>query len=171
MENVKVTEEQAKTLKLFAYYAQGYGKKEVNIVPFGDLHYGLKFCDKKLVEHIIGKIDKMKDTYVILMGDLIENSSRDSVGTGIYDQLMSPQEQIDGICDLLYPIKDKIILSNRGNHEQRAYRFGGLDVGKTIADKWGCNYSELMAISSVCVGDNDYSIFSCLTIIIIKKCY
>jgi hypothetical protein len=30
MENVKVTEEQAKTLKLFAYYAQGYGKKEVN---------------------------------------------------------------------------------------------------------------------------------------------
>ena len=30
MKNVKVTEEQAKTLKLFAYYAQGYGKKEVN---------------------------------------------------------------------------------------------------------------------------------------------
>jgi len=28
MENV--TDEQAKTLKLFAYYAQGYGKKEVN---------------------------------------------------------------------------------------------------------------------------------------------
>jgi hypothetical protein len=30
MENVKITEEQAKTLKLFAYYAQSYGKKEVN---------------------------------------------------------------------------------------------------------------------------------------------
>lgn len=30
MENVKITEEQAKTLKLFAYYAQGYGKKEVS---------------------------------------------------------------------------------------------------------------------------------------------
>jgi hypothetical protein len=30
MKNVKVTEEQAKSLKLFAYYAQGYGKKEVN---------------------------------------------------------------------------------------------------------------------------------------------
>ena len=30
MENIKVTEEQAKTLKLFAYYAQSYGKKEVN---------------------------------------------------------------------------------------------------------------------------------------------
>jgi hypothetical protein len=30
MENVKITEEQAKSLKLFAYYAQSYGKKEVN---------------------------------------------------------------------------------------------------------------------------------------------
>lgn len=30
MENVKVTEEQAKSLKLFAYYAQSHGKKEVN---------------------------------------------------------------------------------------------------------------------------------------------
>jgi hypothetical protein len=30
MENVNITEEQAKSLKLFAFYAQGYGKKEVN---------------------------------------------------------------------------------------------------------------------------------------------
>ena len=30
MENVNVTEEQAKKLKLFAYYAQGYGHNEVD---------------------------------------------------------------------------------------------------------------------------------------------
>jgi hypothetical protein len=30
MGNVNITEEQAKTLKLFSYYAQSYGKKEVN---------------------------------------------------------------------------------------------------------------------------------------------
>lgn len=40
MENVNVTEEQAKKLKLFAYYAQGYGHNEVNYEIY------LQYCSK-----------------------------------------------------------------------------------------------------------------------------
>ena len=75
MENVKVTEEQAKSLKLFAYYAQGYGKKEVNTTIYtqyctedwrdkewyGDGHTRVESYDA--IDNVINEIINENDLY------------------------------------------------------------------------------------------------------------
>ena len=58
--------------------ASAEGRKKY-LLPFGDLHYGHPNFDTQSAK---GYLDwaKKHDAWIILMGDLLENSSKDSVG-------------------------------------------------------------------------------------------
>jgi len=86
MENVKVTEEQAKTLKLFAYYSQGYGKKEVNTSIYSqeckeDWRDGEWFGDGHTRVESYDAIDSVIDE-IIEEHDLFEKSVTDCENRG-----------------------------------------------------------------------------------------
>lgn len=104
----------------------------VNLVGFGDLHAGSETYDEKKAKEVVAYI-KDENCLWLGMGDMCENSTKRSVGTGVYDQSMSPQEQIFYLKDLLEPIADKCIGYLRGNHEERTNKDSGVDVAQIVA--------------------------------------
>lgn len=110
--------------------------EEVHIHILGDMHIGsMKFnlnAFKKRVELI--KTDP--NARAIVLGDLINNSIKSSVGD-CYAEPLSPMEQINIAKSLLLPIKDKIICIVAGNHERRTYKTDGIDLTYFLATELG----------------------------------
>lgn len=102
------------------------------LLPLGDIHWGHPNCDQ---ENVRGYLEwaREKDAWILLMGDLIENSTRESVGAGVYEQTIPPDQQIDEMLDLLEPFSDLIVGSLTGNHEERTFKLTGVDPAKYIA--------------------------------------
>ena len=94
---------------------------------FSDLHIGSKKCDMDLIKARIERVKNDPNTYCILVGDLINNSTKTSVGD-VYSEPLSPMEQIKTAIELFRPIKDKILGCTSGNHERRSYKQEGIDL-------------------------------------------
>lgn len=101
--------------------------KQLNIVPISDWHIGSPKADFKLMQSMVRQIKEDKNTYCILNGDLIENSTKNSVGD-VYECELSPMEQIKTAISILEPIQDKILGATLGNHEARSYKQDGIDL-------------------------------------------
>jgi len=90
------------------------------------------------MEEIKRTIDVIKNdplAKVIIVGDLIENITKLSKGN-IYQQDITPTEQLQIITDLLRPIRDKIIGITQGNHENRSDE-SGIEITKLLAYNLG----------------------------------
>ena len=108
--------------------------KEIEVIGLGDVHYGSKEHNAKLFDEIIEKIKTQENLYCILLGDLIECVTKDSVGD-LYSQIGTPQTQANYMIEKLKPIKHKILAMTGGNHENRVARTSGFDINYYIA--WG----------------------------------
>jgi UDP-2,3-diacylglucosamine pyrophosphatase LpxH len=117
-------------------------KDNYRISCLGDVHFGSKECDEKLFKDKVEWISKQKDLGVILMGDLINAGTRASVGAGNYDDDYNPQEQYEKVLDILYPIKEKVLFTLQGNHEQRIYDLSSFDVTKMLSRELGVTYAK-----------------------------
>lgn len=94
---------------------------------FADLHLGSARCDYNLIKSRIEFVKNNENTYAIILGDLINNSTKASVGD-VYEEQISPMNQIKLAVNLFEPIKDKIIGVTAGNHERRSYKSDGIDL-------------------------------------------
>lgn len=101
--------------------------KQLNIVPISDWHIGSPKADFRLMQSMVKQIKENENTYCILNGDLIENSTKNSVGD-VYECELSPMEQIKTAISILEPIQDKILGATLGNHEARSYKQDGIDL-------------------------------------------
>lgn len=110
--------------------------KSVIICTLADLHIGTPECDYNYIKEQVKYIQNTPNAYCILNGDIIDNSTRNSIGD-VYSQQLNPQEQIEKAYELLSPIKDKIIAITNGNHEERTYRESGIDLMAYLAVKLG----------------------------------
>ena len=136
------------------------GKDYSEVVFIGDVHYGSKYCN-------VDKFEKMlnycleNNIYVFCMGDMLETSSRHSVGAGVYEQI-SPQKQIETMIDYLKPLADKNLILGylSGNHELRAMKELGIDISKIICKELKVSYLEYAGWSLFYVGNQSYSIYS-----------
>lgn len=109
---------------------------DIRIIPFADLHIGSAKCNLTLIKEQVEKVRKDKNTYAIIVGDLINNSTKNSVGD-VFSEKLSPMEQMEVACDIFEPIKDKIIAITAGNHERRSYKYDGVDLTAFFAMKLG----------------------------------
>lgn len=109
------------------------------IVPIGDIHEGnIGCCEKTLLEQI-DWIKNNKNVFWIGMGDFaeainysdprfdIKSVSRKYRGE-LGDIDMMVQLQVDTICKLFEPIKDKCLGLHRGNHEECIRRYFHYDI-------------------------------------------
>lgn len=101
--------------------------KQLNIEIFSDLHLGSSKCDYKAIQERIRKVRDNQDTYCIVLGDVLNNSTKTSVGD-VYEEELTPMQQVKSAVSLFEPIKDKIIGVVSGNHEKRSYRTEGIDL-------------------------------------------
>lgn len=113
--------------------------KEIEIIGLGDVHYGSPEHNAKLFEETIEKIKTQDNLYCILLGDLIECVTKDSVGD-LYSQVGTPQTQANYMIEKLKPIKHKILAMTGGNHENRVARTSGFDINYYIA--WGLGVED-----------------------------
>jgi len=106
--------------------------ESIEVVNMGDLHIGDASFDEKLLDKEIKKIREIKNRFVVLNGDLINNAIRNSV-SDIYTEQMSPQAQLEFLVKKFEPIKDKILGISQGNHCFRTYKETGIDILKLFA--------------------------------------
>ena len=129
------------------------------LVPFGDLHYGAINCDiGKAVRTL--EFCRRENTWILLMGDLMEAATRYSVGAGVYEQSIAPQKQLEDLVEILEPYKDLIIGSHSGNHEFRITKETGLNVSKIICRCLGVRYLGYAINHILFVGNQRYVVFS-----------
>lgn len=110
--------------------------RSLEIHTFSDWHIGDKSCDIDAIKKQIEYIREHENAYVICNGDLMNNATKTSV-SDCYAEEIPPMEQLQTLCDLLEPIKDKILLLTQGNHEARTYRNDGIDLTALLAKQLG----------------------------------
>lgn len=137
------------------------GQEYAEVVFLGDCHFGSPQFDRPRFLAMIDYCLKNK-IYVFLMGDLIEMATRDSVGAGVYEQEYIGQSQYEQMIDFLRPLaKHKLILgSHNGNHEERAYKSTGINIGKMFARELQVPYLADACWNKFRVGSQTYTIYS-----------
>lgn len=132
---------------------------KTKIALWGDLHLGARGCDVALVKEHIDYFAE-NNIYIIGMGDMLEASTKTSVGAGVYDQIYSTEVQKQYFLELIEPLdKKKLILGmHSGNHEHRIYKSAGDDVMSSMCMILGCYYLNDIQCFSIKVGNQTYSI-------------
>ncbi len=108
----------------------------IKIHTLADWHIGDNACDLTTIKDQIQAIKDCKQSYAICNGDLMNNATKTSV-SDCYAESIPPMEQLQTLCELLEPIKDKILIITQGNHEARTYRNDGIDLTALMAKQLG----------------------------------
>ncbi len=140
-------------------------KDEIRICPISDLHVGsIQFNIKKWKEfkqYLLAN----DDMYVVLVGDLIDNQTKNSHSPfemSVIDGVaMTPNEQKKWLVKELTKIKDKILCGVPGNHEARKdNKATDQDIMYDVFCKLDIEdkYRPNMAFVKIQIGDrNDYN--------------
>lgn len=95
-------------------------KEEITILPLSDLHLGASGCNLQKIKDTIKDIKDNPNCYTFLCGDIIDNGVKTGKGLGVYENVLSPYQQVQLAIELLEPIKDRILCIVSGNHEARS---------------------------------------------------
>ena len=136
-------------------------KDYVEILFFGDVHYGHPQCEEVKAKEML-RYAYDNNMYVILMGDLLEAATRDSIGDSVYQQKLNPQRQMEEILKWLEPLAKKglIIGIHEGNHEYRITNATGVDITKIMAKMLHIPYLGYSCWSLLKAGQQNYSLYS-----------
>lgn len=120
------------------------------LVLIGCVHSGSKFADindfKKYVD-----LAADRNTYLLILGDLFENAIP-SRGEGmVFEQNLTPDEQIDEIARILHPVRDKIIGACTSNHSARTYKEVGIDMDSQLYKRLGVKAGVYKGLQGVVV--------------------
>lgn len=110
----------------------------ISVWCVADVHIGSAECDIEGFASFLERVVKAKHDYVVICGDLVDNATKVS-RTNIYEEVCTPQEQIDEAVRLLRPLADagRILAVVRGNHEQRTVEGSGIDPMLEICARLG----------------------------------
>lgn len=115
------------------------------IVTLSDLHIGTG--NLEYIREIVNFILSIEHCYVIIGGDLVNNTTRSSKGT-VLEEYASGQEQIKLAVDLLKPLADNkrvLCICDSGNHEARTKQESFISITQIIA--------TMMGIPEKCISD------------------
>jgi predicted phosphodiesterase len=128
------------------------------LYPLGDMHWGHPNCQRDVIEGYLESAEE-NNALILLMGDLIENSTRQSVGAGVYEQIQNPDDQIAEILDLLGPYKDRIVAMLTGNHEERSFKDSGIDPSRYMSRVLGVPYLRYGGFLRLILGNVGYTAY------------
>lgn len=94
-------------------------RKDITVYPLGDVHLGSFCCREEQFAKLVERVASEKDSYVFLIGDMIDNATK-SARVGVpWDNRLRPNEAKRLMANYLKPIKDKVLGCVSGNHEGR----------------------------------------------------
>ena len=131
----------------------------VSIFPVGDVHVGTPFFNREYFEYMLHKFDTTKGIKIMyLLGDLLDCATK-RLGQSAYQQVLSPEEQLDYMVKSLSPYKKYIHGCVIGNHEARFRKEFDLDIMKILADNLDIDYSTEI-YDTLTINGNDYTIWA-----------
>lgn len=132
---------------------QFYGGHDVTIIPIADVHLGAEECEKEKFERFIQLVKDTPNTYLLLGGDLCNNSTRSSIGSP-FTEVLRPFEQKRMMANILAPVRDRILCAVQGNHERRSNKDADDDPMYDIMAKLDLEdvYRENIAILKIQMG-------------------
>lgn len=130
-------------------------RQDLTILPIADVHLGAaehlerewrQFCDSVL---------KQPNTYLLLGGDMVNNSTRSSVANP-FDEVIRPREQKRLMAEMLMPLRERILAGVLGNHEMRSRRESDVDIMADIFCKLDIEerYRQNLAVIKIQIGDS-----------------
>ena len=138
--------------------------KSIYIVFLGDIHYGNKYHDPRLVERVFEFIDRnRKRCRLVLMGDLMEVATKTSVGRSVYDESYPTQRQFEIAVEQFKPYADLIDLVIEGNHEERIIRDTSFEIIQEFCHRIGRYdaYGQFSGVVNYCLSSNlTYSLYA-----------
>jgi hypothetical protein len=136
-------------------------REKIALTLMGDTHIGSRFYDEDLHDEDLAWILDHEEP-VILMGDNIEAATRDSVGSGVYEQQEIIDQQLEHFQEKYKPLADKglIIGMHTGNHESRVFKACGVDIAKLMAKELGVQYFGWSKLHYIKVGKQGYTLYS-----------
>ena len=111
----------------------------INVYPLVCWHRGCAQSDTEFIEAIVELIANDPNAIWIYLGDGGECVTKVSKGS-IYQQTMSPGDQLNDVVRLLRPIRGRGLFGIRGNHGNRIYKETGLDWDESLCTKLGIPY-------------------------------
>lgn len=134
--------------------------KQVKIYPIADVHFGSVLCNEKAWLDFRDAICKDPDAYTVIVGDVINNNTRSSVGSP-FDDVVRPREQKRIMAEMLKPLAEsgKIIAAVPGNHEKRSLKDADDDPLYDIMCKLDLEdrYRENAAFVLLAVGERPFA--------------
>ena len=134
--------------------------KIAKVCLLSDIHFGFKSSDFEAVKRLRDHCLK-ENIYICLGGDLVEASTRYSIGAGVYEQEINPNEQFLYLLDFFEPLFDQglLISTIRGNHEDRFRKNVGIDLASIFAWIYRLSYLGSGGFHYFKVGGESYSIY------------
>ena len=131
---------------------------DIIIYPISDVHLGAKEHLAKEWTAFCTQLMQIPNAYVVLGGDLINNSTRNSVAN-VFEETMRPREQKRIMAEMLEPIKGRILCAVTGNHERRSAKDADDDPTYDIMCKLDIEdiYRENIAFIKLQFGDTSAS--------------
>ncbi|KKL85556.1 hypothetical protein LCGC14_1953510, partial [marine sediment metagenome] len=130
----------------------------VNLYPLPCFHVGARQSDRLFIEGHLARIAADPLAKWVYMGDGGECVTYLSKGV-IYQQVYSPQTQMEVLVKLLRPLKDKGLFMIRGNHGGRIFKESGLSFDKNLALVLGLPYLGVEAFVNLVVNRTHYDLF------------
>lgn len=129
---------------------------DITVIPIADIHLGALECHAKEWYQFCDWLEKQENTYIVTVGDLLDNATKSSIGNG-FEATMRPREAKKKMVECLTPIKHKILLATGGNHERRTEKETDQDLTYDIFSKLDLEdlYMENIGFLKVRIGKNN----------------
>lgn len=121
---------------------------EIHLYPLVCWHRGAKQSDLNFIHRVISMIEADPLARWIYMGDGGECVTKTSKGN-IYEQLMSPGDQLRDVAELLTPIRSRGLFGIRGNHGNRIDKDSGLGWDEVLCARIGIPYLGVSALGDI----------------------
>lgn len=128
---------------------------DIVVYPIADVHLGAIEHAEPEWQAFLKRVDS-ENAYLILAGDLLNNSTRGTKFANPFDEVLRPREAKRRMVEYLEPLarKGRILCMVSGNHEARSLRESDCDLGYDICSKLDIEhlYRENMAFMLVSCG-------------------
>ena len=126
---------------------------DIDIYPIADVHLGAIEHAETEWQNFIKRVEK-ENAYLILAGDLLNNSTRGVRFANPFDEVLRPREAKRRMTEYLKPIANRLLIVTSGNHEQRSARESDCDLTYDICSKLDVEhlYRENIAFAKISLG-------------------
>ena len=133
--------------------------EQIQLAPLYDVHIGARAHDQDMFERHLGWIRDTPDVLTWNGGDMIENASKMSVGSGVYEQDFDPNNQMVKAILSLASIRHKMMFALPGNHEDRT-NLAGVDLGFWMAQMLRVGYFPDFCFTTIRWRGNNFRILA-----------